>query len=362
MKKYSSISIETENKKYISRCIQLAQKGIGNVSPNPMVGAVIVYNNKIIGEGYHKKFGEAHAEVNAINSVSDKSLLQKSTLYVSLEPCSHVGKTPACTDLIIKTAIPNVVIGSIDPYFEVAGKGIEKLKNAGINVETEILKDECIFLNRRFYTFHTKKRPYIILKWAQTSDGFIDAIRKSKEDILPKWITNELSKTLVHKWRTEEDAILTGKNTVIKDNPQLTARNWFGHNPIRIVIDKMCELNKTYNIFDIKANTLIFNALKDEKTENIDYIKINFNKNVVQEVLHSLYNRNIQSIIIEGGTKTLNEFINQNLWDETRLFIGKTNFGNGIPAPVFIAKENENYQIENTELKIFYNTFANFTL
>ncbi len=265
-----------EHEKYIKRCLELAEKGMGNVSPNPMVGAVIVHKDRIIGEGYHRKFGEAHAEVNAINSVENKDLLKESTIYVSLEPCAHIGKTPACADLIIKMQIPKVVVGSIDPYSKVDGKGIKKLEAASVSVVSGVMEEECAFLNRRFYTFHTKNRPYIILKWAQTADGFIDHFREPEANIKPAWITNEYCKALVHKWRTEEDAILTGKNTVILDNPQLTARNWYGKNPVRVCFDKMCELKISYKIFDTDADTIIINSLKDSIENNVKYVKVDF--------------------------------------------------------------------------------------
>lgn len=343
------------HEKYIRRCLDLAKLGVGNVSPNPMVGAVIVYDDKIIGEGYHRKYGEAHAEVNAINSVKEKELLKKATIYVSLEPCSHIGKTPACADLIAKLQIPNIVIGSLDPYFKVAGKGMQILKDASLNVVNGVLEKECIFLNRRFYTFNIKKRPYIILKWAQTKNAYIDYLRIPEIDSNPAWITNEYCKTLVHKWRTEEDSILVGKNTVILDNPNLTARNWFGHNPIRIAIDKQCELKNSFNIFDTQSKTIVFNTLKDENFNNITYIKIDFEKSILPQIMGILYDYNIQSIIVEGGTKTLSEFINSNLWDEVRLFVGNKIFENGVKAPDFSGKISKLEIYGNTELKIFYN-------
>ena len=254
------------HQKYINRCIQLAKNGLGTTYPNPMVGSVIVYNDEIIGEGWHQKAGESHAEVNAINSVKDKSLLSKSTIYVSLEPCSHFGKTPPCCDLIIKNNIPNVVIGTVDPFAKVAGNGIKKLLEAGKNVTIGILEDECNDLNKRFFTFHTKKRPYIILKWAESADGFIAPSSKDKKE--PVWITNEISRQLVHKWRSEEQAILVGTQTVLDDNPSLTTRDWFGKNPIRIVLDQNNKISKENHIFDSQAKTLSIS--KDE---------INFNNN-----------------------------------------------------------------------------------
>ncbi len=339
----------------MQRCIDLAKKGAGNVSPNPMVGSVIVHDGKIIGEGYHRKYGEAHAEVNAVNSVKDKSLLKESTLYVSLEPCAHIGKTPACADMIIRENIPEIVIGSIDPYFQVAGKGIQKLENAGRRVITGVLENECIDLNKRFYTYHTKKRPYIILKWAQTKDGFVDYVRTPGTDIKAFWITNEYCRTLVHKWRTEDDAFLIGMNTIILDNPQLTARNWSGRNPLRIAIDELCFLDRSYQIFDNQANTIIFNSTKDLITENLSYIKIDFRKNIVPQILQVLYEKQIQSVVIEGGTQTLESFISSGLWDEARVFTGDHIFEKGLKAPVF-NQIPQNFEVfGNSELKWYYN-------
>lgn len=341
--------------KFMQRCIDLARKGAGNVSPNPMVGSVIVHDGKIIGEGYHRKYGEAHAEVNAVNSVKDKSLLKKSTIYVSLEPCAHIGKTPACADMIIREGIPEIVIGSIDPYYQVAGKGIQKLETAGRKVITGVLENECKDLNKRFYTYHTKKRPYIILKWAQTKDGFVDYIRKPGTDIKAFWITNEFCKTLVHKWRTEEDAFLVGMNTVILDNPQLTARNWAGRNPLRIAIDELCELDKSYRIFDSQANTFVFNSKKDIHEDNLNYIKIDFKKNIIPQILDVLYEKQIQSVVVEGGPQTLDSFISQGLWDEGRVFTGDHIFGKGLKAPIFNATPQRLEVFEDSELRWYYN-------
>ena len=320
------------DEQYMSRCIQLAELGAGNVAPNPMVGAVLVYDDKIIGEGYHKKYGEAHAEVNCINSVEEKNkhLIEKSTIYVSLEPCAHYGKTPPCADLIIKNNIPKVVIGTKDIYKEVAGAGIEKLKNAGIEVLTGVLENECIDLNKRFFTFHQKQRPYIILKWAQSANGKIGSA--NNERIL---ISNDYSNRLVHRWRSEESAILVGTNTALKDNPSLTTRLWKGKNPIRIVIDKNLKLPHELKIFSKTTNTIIFNSLKNTIEENVEYIKLE-NKNFLEEILRTLYKLNIQSVLVEGGAKTLQSFIDKGLWDEARII---TNEGmiieNGISSPEF---------------------------
>lgn len=333
------MSIEEQ---YMSRCIQLARMGAGNVAPNPMVGAVLVYENKIIGEGYHKKYGEPHAEVNCINSVlpENKELIEKSTMYVSLEPCSHYGKTPPCSDLIIKNKIKKVVIGCKDIYKEVSGKGIKKLQDAGVEVIVGLLENECLDLNKRFFTFHQKKRPYIILKWAQSANGKIGSL--GNERIL---ISNDYSNRLVHKWRSEEASILVGTNTAIKDDPSLTTRLWKGKNPVRIVIDKKLQLPITLKLFNSEANTLIFNILKNSMEGNAQYIKL-LPERFLEQMLDSLYRLNIQSVLIEGGTKTLQSFIDTSLWDEARVITNEEMIiENGIDAPQMkgfklIKKEN----------------------
>ncbi|CAN5247657.1 bifunctional diaminohydroxyphosphoribosylaminopyrimidine deaminase/5-amino-6-(5-phosphoribosylamino)uracil reductase RibD [soil metagenome] len=326
------------HEQYMLRCLQLAEYGSGNVAPNPMVGAVLVHNNKIIGEGYHKKYGEAHAEVNCIKNVSEenKHLICKSTLYVSLEPCNHFGKTPPCSDLIIKKNIANVVIGCKDIYKETAGKGIEKLKSAGIAVATGILEKECIEINKRFNIFHIKKRPYIILKWAESADGKIAASPKSspKERTL---ISNSYSNTLVHKWRSEEAAILIGTNTALQDDPLLTTRLWKGKNPVRIVIDMNLRLPNTLKIFNDEAKTIIFNSIKDEEQKNFLFYKINA-PDILNIITKSLYKLNIQSVIVEGGAKLLQSFIDAGLWDEVRIITNeKLIVNNGVAAPNFFS-------------------------
>jgi diaminohydroxyphosphoribosylaminopyrimidine deaminase/5-amino-6-(5-phosphoribosylamino)uracil reductase len=307
-----------------------------------MVGCVIVVDNKIITEGYTSPYGGNHAEVNAINTVKNKSLLKTATLYVTLEPCSHHGKTPPCSDLIIKHKIPNIVIGCIDDNPEVAGKGIQKLKDSGCNVTVGVLETECKAFHKRFFTFHNSKRPYIILKWAESKDGFIAP--KSKEKKEPVWITNKFSRQLVHKWRTEEQAILVGANTVKEDNPSLTAREYNGKNPIRIVIDKDKKLSKDYSIFNNLAKTILISK------DNTD-----FSKPIAQQICDYLYNYNINSVIIEGGSKTLQTFINENLWDEARVFIGPNNFYEGVKSPVFKRSPKKEVKIINDLLKIFRN-------
>jgi diaminohydroxyphosphoribosylaminopyrimidine deaminase/5-amino-6-(5-phosphoribosylamino)uracil reductase len=315
------------------RCIELARQAAGHVSPNPMVGAVLVHESRIIGEGYHRQYGQAHAEVNCIESVADadKDLVSASTLYVSLEPCAHFGKTPPCADLIIRNKIPTCIIGCRDPFKEVDGKGIEKLKAAGVNVKVGILEQECKELNKRFFTLHTLQRPYIILKWAQTADGFIAAAPQNSR----LHISNEYSNRLVHKWRSEEAAILVGANTALLDNPELTTRLWPGRSPVRLVLDMSLRLPSSLKIFNNAARTIVFNSIKQEENGNVSYQQLNKGESVIRQVLNVLYELKIQSVLVEGGAKLLQSFIDENLWDEARI-IGNRQLAisNGLPAPV----------------------------
>ena len=339
------------HEKYIKRCIELAKNGFGTTYPNPMVGSVIVYEDKIIGEGWHQKAGEPHAEVNAVRSVKDKSLLKKATIYVSLEPCSHFGKTPPCCDLIIANEIPNVVIGTVDPNEKVAGNGIKKLIAAGVNVTVGVLEKECHELNKRFFTFHNKKRPYIILKWAESQDGFLAPEKQVDQERTPVWITNQYSRQLVHKWRSEEQAILVGTQTVIDDNPKLNVRDWSGNNPVRAVLDQNNRISKESFIFDDSIKTIVFTKFESNlSTENITFEVIDFNQNIIPQILAVLYQNQIQSIIIEGGLKTLQAFIDQEIWDEARIFIGKTTFNKGTKAPILQKKTTTKTHIQNDEL------------
>ncbi|MGC4040208.1 MAG: bifunctional diaminohydroxyphosphoribosylaminopyrimidine deaminase/5-amino-6-(5-phosphoribosylamino)uracil reductase RibD [Flavobacterium sp.] len=341
------------NEHYIKRCIELAKNGLGTTYPNPMVGSVIVYDGKIIGEGWHKKSGQPHAEVNAVNSVKDKSLLSKATIYVSLEPCSHFGKTPPCADLIIRHKIPNVVIGTIDPNSQVAGNGIKRLQENGLNVTVGVLEKECRELNKRFFTFHNKKRPYILLKWAESQDGFIAPFIKSKKE--PVWISNEFSRQLVHKWRSEEQAILVGTNTVLDDNPKLDVRDWTGNNPVRVVLDRTGKITDDYFVKDCKTRTIIITERENlTSTENCIYENTIFDIRLTKTITHILYQYGIQSMIIEGGRQTLQAFIDDNLWDEARVFIGSTRLKEGIEAPVL----NKDFQIKSVkedQLKLYFN-------
>ena len=323
----------------MQRCLDLAKLGFGNTAPNPMVGAVIVYDRKIIGEGYHRKCGEPHAEVNAINSVKDKELLKKSTIYVNLEPCSHYGKTPPCANLIASIGIPNVIIGAIDTAAHVSGKGIQILKEAGCNVTIGMLENESRDLNKRFFTFHEKKRPYIILKWAQTKDGFIDVLRNENSPIQPTWITNDYAKTLVHKWRSEEQAILVGTNTALQDNPSLTTRNWKGKSPLRIVFDRNLILPPNLNLFNNSAETVVFADIRAKSKIMNGYGKnsgikfVNYEEDFYAQLFQILVEKEVQSIIIEGGEKVLNSFIENDFWDEARIFFGDKQFFDGVKAP-----------------------------
>lgn len=339
----------------MQRCIQLAKNGLGTTYPNPLVGSVIVKNNRIIGEGWHQKVGMPHAEVNAFASLKEECSLEDATIYVSLEPCSHFGKTPPCADLIISKGIKKVVIGSTDPNPKVAGRGIKKLQHAGCEVITGVLEKECIELNKRFFTFHQKKRPYIILKWAQTSNGFIAPLRQSRNEKKPVWITNGFSRQLVHKMRSEEMAILVGTQTVLDDNPSLTVRDWSGENPIRMAIDRKLTLNSSYAIFDAEARTIVLNEIESKSAGNIEYVKVDFSLNIPKQIGEVLFERNIQSLIVEGGAKTLQRFIEADLWDEAWVFTGPNNFDAGIAAPIFqgilVSKQN----IKEDSLQIFKN-------
>ncbi|MBP6556730.1 MAG: bifunctional diaminohydroxyphosphoribosylaminopyrimidine deaminase/5-amino-6-(5-phosphoribosylamino)uracil reductase RibD [Flavobacterium sp.] len=338
---------------YIKRCIELAKNGLGTTYPNPLVGCVIVYDGKIIGEGWHQKAGEAHAEVNAINSVKDKSLLAKSTIYVSLEPCSHFGKTPPCCDLIIQHRIPNVVIGTVDPNSKVSGTGIKRLMENDCHVTVGILEEECNELNKRFFTFHNKKRPYIILKWAESKDGFIAPLTKEKQE--PVWISNPFSRQLVHQWRSEEQAILVGTQTVLDDNPKLDVRDWTGKNPIRIVLDRNGKINSHYFVKDKKTKTIVITAQENlTSSENLIYESIIFDKQLTRKITDILYRHGIQSVIIEGGKQTLETFIADNLWDEAFVFIGNISLNEGIKAPLLngIFKVTD---IKDDQLKLFLN-------
>jgi diaminohydroxyphosphoribosylaminopyrimidine deaminase/5-amino-6-(5-phosphoribosylamino)uracil reductase len=323
---------DEEASKFIYRCLTLASFAQGKTAPNPMVGAIIVHNGLIIGQGYHRHYGEAHAEVNAINSVKDKSLLSESTLYVNLEPCSHFGKTPPCVDLMFESKISRVVIGMADPNPKVNGKGISKMQNAGIEVIVGIEQEACRCLNKRFITNIEKHRPFIILKWAQTADGFIDKKRETA-DLPPLKISDLISKTLNHKGRTQEAAILVGTRTALLDNPKLTVTKWAGKNPVRLIIDRNLVVPKDYNIFDGSAKTVIFNDLKQEIDGNIFYEKLDFSKNIIFLILNYLSENSLESLIVEGGRQLLQSFIDKKLWDEVHIETSNQTIGRGVDAP-----------------------------
>jgi len=317
----------------MQRCLELARGGLGKTAPNPMVGAVVVHNGTILGEGYHREYGGPHAEVHAIAAVRERWKLSESTLYVNLEPCVHQGKTPPCTDLILKEKISSVIIGTADPFDEVAGKGIAKLRSRGCHVEVGVLKEECRDLNRRFFTFHEKKRPYIILKWAQTADGFIDVNRMPGAINRPTWITSEKLRMLVHKWRTQESAIMVGTQTAVKDNPQLNVRDWHGRNPVRIVLDQDLALPAHLNLLDNSQETIVINEITEKTKGKTQYWRFRFDDLLLDQLMGRLYQENLQSILVEGGQHMLQSFIGKNLWDEARIFTGRQFFGEGVPAP-----------------------------
>jgi diaminohydroxyphosphoribosylaminopyrimidine deaminase / 5-amino-6-(5-phosphoribosylamino)uracil reductase len=326
----------------MQRCIELAKLGAGKVMPNPMVGAVLVYDDKIIGEGWHQQYGGPHAEVHAVRDAKEKGfsdLISQSTLYVSLEPCAHVGKTPPCTDLIIQHKIPAVVIGSTDPFKAVNGKGIDKLKKAGVNVQTGVLEKECNELNKRFFTFHTKLRPYIILKWAQTGDGFMAHLptngKVTTQDVQRLLISNEYSNRIVHQWRSEEAAILIGTNTALHDDPSLTTRLWPGASPMRLIIDMNLRLPVNLKVFDGTVKTIVFNSSKQEEKNNLLFYKLDSQKKLIPQLLQALFELNIQSVLVEGGVQLLQSFIDAGSWDEARIITNKKLLcKEGLAAPV----------------------------
>ncbi len=339
---------------YIRRCFELAQKGLGHVQPNPMVGAVLVYDNEIVAEGFHEEYGKAHAEVNAINFLLKNNqgaseILKESTLYVNLEPCAHTGKTPPCTDLIIKHKIPKVVISNIDPFGSVNGKGVDRLRKAGVDVTIDVLKDEGYEINKRFFTYHTLQRPYVILKWAESRDRYISIAENKRTQI-----SGKDAQVMNHRWRSEEQAILVGTKTVQVDNPILTVREWTGKNPIRVIIDKELKLSKEFNIFNSDSKTIVFNNYKTERIANVQYVQIDFYGLVPQFILYQLYLMEVQSLIIEGGAYTINEFMQYGLWDEARIFRSKMELTKGIPAPKLEGKLFQKQDFGDDELLIYH--------
>lgn len=316
------------DEKFMQRALDLAVLGAGKVSPNPLVGCVIVHQGKIIGEGWHQLYGKAHAEVNAVNAVENKALLPEATVYVTLEPCAHQGKTPPCADLLVKHQVKRVVVCNEDPHPLVGGKGLEKLRKAGIDLTVGVLEAQGKELNKRFFTGVLKQRPYVIFKWAETADGFI-----AKKNYDSKWISNKMSRTLVHKWRTEEDSIMVGGNTARYDNPQLNARLWKGRNPARVLIDRRLKLPSDLHLYNQQQLTLVYNQLNRSQAPNLEFIKLD-EDHFLEDVLNDLYEKKIRSVIIEGGSTLIDLFAKQNLWDEARIFKSSTvMFKEGIPAP-----------------------------
>lgn len=334
--------------KYMERALQLAEQGRGRVSPNPMVGCVIVHYDEIIGEGFHQQYGGPHAEVNAINSVKNPDLLKESTCYVSLEPCAHYGKTPPCADLLIEKGVKRVVIAAMDSNPLVGGRGVEKLRNAGIEVLPGVLEKEARDLNMRFFTMIEKQRPFIILKWAQTADGFV-----ARKNFDSKWISSEQSRTLVHQWRAEEDAILVGTNTAQYDNPQLNVRDWAGNSPLRLVIDKSLRLPKSLHLFDQSHPTIVYNLEKSsQEGDNLGFVKLP-QIGFLKALLDDLNQRKIQSLFVEGGSQLLNAFLSEGLWDEARVFQSGSVFGEGISAPKMDLPFDQQLKLKEDLLTIY---------
>jgi len=351
---HGSFDTGPTEEKFMVRAIELAKLGMGQVAPNPMVGCVIVHEGLIIGEGYHRKYGESHAEVIAIQSVKNQDLLCKSTMYVTLEPCSHFGKTPPCANLVVRMKIPKVVAGSMDPNEKVAGRGLECLRNAGCEVETGLLEEECNRMNRRFLTVHQKGRPYIILKWAQTEDGFIDILRDEEEYGQPTWITNDLSRIAVHKMRSDEAAILVGTKTALKDNPSLTVREWSGKHPIRMVLDRAGILPEGSALLDQSTETLVFTEKVMASKPNLEYIRIHFNKDMLKEINTILIGRGVQSLLVEGGKSLLESYLREGIWDEARIYIGNKRFGSGIKAPETDWILDREEALDDSLMRIYY--------
>lgn len=337
---------------FLRRCIHLAGLGKGHTAPNPLVGVVLVYGDRIIGEGYHEQHGKAHAEVNCLNDVKeeDKQFISRSTMYVSLEPCSHYGKTPPCADLLVQVKVKKVVVGCVDANEKVAGKGLKRMQDAGIEVEAGVFESECRELNKRFFTFHEKKRPYILLKWAQSLDGFIGSGTRERV-----FLSNLYSNRLVHKWRSEEAAILVGTNTALQDNPVLTTRLWPGNNPKRILLDRNLLIPETHQIFNDKAYTIIFNDHKNEERNNLVYIK-NDKPDSLKSILHSLWEMSVQSVLVEGGAKTLQSFIDAGLWDEARVIVNEElQIGKGVRAPILRGGDLQKQEKYFSDLISYYN-------
>lgn len=343
-----------DDDKFMRRCLELAAGAEGMTYPNPMVGCVIVHEGRIIGEGYHLKAGGPHAEVNAINSVADKSLLKASALYVNLEPCSHFGKTPPCADYIIENKIPRIVIGTGDTSEKVSGKGAEKLRNAGCEVRIGVLEDECRKLNKRFFTFNEKKRPYIILKWAESADGFIDHIRQADQGNKHAWISGKPERVLVHRWRASEQSILVGAETIRSDNPKLNVREWKGNNPVKIILSHSGLFDENADVNETNCTLIVFTHNMKRDIPGAIKVKLENDKNASVQISDYLYQKGIQSLFIEGGTKVLNHFISTGLWDEVRIFRGKISFCNGVMGPDFEPRFLAGTEFAGSSLEVYY--------
>jgi diaminohydroxyphosphoribosylaminopyrimidine deaminase/5-amino-6-(5-phosphoribosylamino)uracil reductase len=346
--------ITDRDKIYMRRCFELARKGLGMTGANPLVGSVIVHKDRIIGEGYHHEFGGPHAEVNAIRAVKEASLLPESTLYCNLEPCSHHGKTPPCSMLIKQKGLQRVVVSNLDPFPSVNGKGIKYMEEAGIDVETACLEDEGAHLNRRFLHYINYRRPYVILKWAQTADGFIDLVREPGDQEGPRWISDEVCRTLVHKWRSEESAIMVGTNTILTDNPSLNVRNWAGENPVRITLDRNGRLSDSAQILDGTQETIVFTGIQGNYSGKIQTVQADASYEMV-DVMEELFDRQIVSVFVEGGAKLHRSFLESGLWDEARVFTGKMLFDQGVKAPEIDEKPDETVSIGDTKLEVYRN-------
>lgn len=352
---------------YINRCLELAENGRGNTYPNPSVGCVIVYQDRIIGEGFTSKAGGPHAEVNAVHAVSDPELLKESTLYVTLEPCSHFGKTPPCADLISEMKIPRVVIGTLDSNKEVSGRGVKKLMENGCEVIVGVLEEACRESNKRFFCFHENKRPYIILKWAESADGYLAPAPevRDQQKAAPVWLSDKPSRQLVHKWRSEEQAILCGTGTALADNPSLTTRDWHGSTPLRIYIDRKAQLPVHANLLDGSTPTVVFteavNPYPDKKIKDLEIITIIPEMSLPKQIMALLYQKNIQSLIVEGGAKTLTAFIDEGLWDEARVFKAPVTLGSGIAAPETGIPGTATFKVGQDQLVIYRNSEQNPT-
>ncbi|MDR3268916.1 MAG: bifunctional diaminohydroxyphosphoribosylaminopyrimidine deaminase/5-amino-6-(5-phosphoribosylamino)uracil reductase RibD [Tannerella sp.] len=320
-----------EDEKYMMRCLALARHGAATVAPNPMVGAVVAHRGRIIGEGYHRRFGEAHAEVNAITSVRDEALLREATLYVNLEPCSHYGKTPPCTDLILRKHIPRVVVGCLDPYPEVSGRGIRILREAGVEVVTGVMRQEAMALNRFFIIAQTQKRPCVILKWAQSADGFIDRLRVTASG-KPEQLSTPVTRRFVHKLRSEVAAIMVGTHTVRLDNPSLTVRHWAGNSPVRVFIDRALCIPSTCHLLDGSVPTLVFTGQSAVNRHHVEYIRLDFSQPAIPQMLHHLYERQLYSLLVEGGAYLHNCFLEAGLWDEIQVETSPVKLGEGVRA------------------------------